>query len=134
MAPRRLDARAGRERLGGAARPPGRGRARHTRRPDRPGRARSRARLRTALARSRYASKPTLLRRGRPGIVVSVRPVLWGRLDEPGHNPTVLADLAVADEPEFLVGGERAVEQKAGGNRVRVFGVSLDPPAAQSRD
>ncbi len=46
----------------------------------------------------------------------------------------MLADLAVADEAELLVGRERAVEEESGGHRARVFGVALDRPAAPARD
>jgi hypothetical protein len=46
----------------------------------------------------------------------------------------MLADPAVACEPELLVGRQRAVEEEAGGDRARILGVSLDRPAAEGCD
>jgi hypothetical protein len=37
-------------------------------------------------------------------------------LDDPGHDPAVLADLAVTDEPELLIGRQGAVVEEAGGH------------------
>src|SRR5215472_19175824 len=58
--------------------------------------------------------------------------MIW--LDDSGHDPAVLADLAVTDEPELLVGRQGTVEQESGGHRVGALRVSLDGPAAQTRD
>src|SRR6516164_9813630 len=58
--------------------------------------------------------------------------MIW--LDDSGHDPAVLADLAVTDEPELLVGRQGTVEEEAGGHRTGVLRVSLDSPAAQGRD
>jgi hypothetical protein len=55
-------------------------------------------------------------------------------LDDPGHDPAVLADLAVTGEPELLVGRQGTVEQESGGHRAGALRVSLDGPAAQTRD
>jgi SAM-dependent methyltransferase len=56
------------------------------------------------------------------------------RLDDPGHDPAVLADLTVTGEPELLVGRQSAVVEEAGGHRPGGLGVSLDRPPAQARD
>src|SRR5215472_6566596 len=58
--------------------------------------------------------------------------MIW--LDDSGHDPAVLADLAVTDEPELLIGRQGAVEQEAGGHRVGALRVALDGPPAQTRD
>jgi hypothetical protein len=55
-------------------------------------------------------------------------------LDDPGHDPAVLAHLAVTGEPELLVGRQGTVEQESGGHRAGALRVSLDGPAAQTRD
>jgi len=55
-------------------------------------------------------------------------------LDDRGHDPAVLADLAVTGEPELLVGRQGTVEQESGGHRAGALRVSLDGPAAQTRD
>src|SRR5512146_196684 len=52
-------------------------------------------------------------------------------LDDPGHDPAVLADLAVTGEPELLVGRQGTVDQESGGHRAGALRVSLDGPAAQ---
>src|SRR5262249_57610564 len=52
----------------------------------------------------------------------------------PGQDPAVLADLAVTGEPELLVARQGTVEQESGGHRVGALRVSLDGPAAQTRD
>jgi hypothetical protein len=59
--------------------------------------------------------------------------VALARLDHLGNHPAVLADLAVADEPEPLVRRQSAVEEKAGGNGACVLRVALHRPAADSR-
>jgi hypothetical protein len=46
----------------------------------------------------------------------------------------VLADLAVTDESKLLVGRQGAVEQEAGRNRTRGFGISLYIAAAEACD
>ena len=46
----------------------------------------------------------------------------------------MLADLAVTGEPELLVGRQGTVEQESGGHRIGALWVSLDGPAAQTRD
>ena len=46
----------------------------------------------------------------------------------------MLADLAVTNEPELLIGRQGTVEEESGGHRVGALGVSLDGPAAQTRD
>src|SRR5205823_6037705 len=60
--------------------------------------------------------------------------LLRPRLDDPGHDPAVLADLAVTGEPELLVGRQGAVEEEPGGHRPGVLGVSLDGAPAQACD
>src|SRR5215475_1023560 len=70
----------------------------------------------------------------RPSTPTSGPALLRPRLDDPGHDPAVLADLAVPDEPELLIGRQRAVEQEPGGHRTGVLRVSLDGPPAQPRD
>src|SRR5438094_2330016 len=64
------------------------------------------------------------------GRVVAVRP--W--LDDFGDDPAVLADLAVADESQLLVGRQGAVEEEAGRNRTRVLGIALYVAAAETCD
>ena len=49
-------------------------------------------------------------------------------LDDFGDDPAVLADLAVGDESQLVVGREGAVEQEAGRNRTGRFGVALTLP------
>src|SRR5919204_6092278 len=56
------------------------------------------------------------------------------RLDDPGHDPAVLAEHAVTGEPELLIGGQSAVVEEAGGHRVGGLWVSLDSSPAQSGD
>src|SRR5689334_17560119 len=46
----------------------------------------------------------------------------------------MLADRAVADESQLLVGGEGAVEEEAGRNRIRALRIALDGAAAETRD
>jgi hypothetical protein len=46
----------------------------------------------------------------------------------------VLADLAVADESKLLVGRQGAVEEEAGRNRTRGFGIALYLAAAETCD
>ena len=61
--------------------------------------------------------------------------VVSGRgFDDPPHDPPVLADLAVAGEPELLVGRQGAVEEETCGNCVSAFWVALDGAAAEARD
>src|SRR4051812_28132964 len=55
-------------------------------------------------------------------------------LDDLGDYPAMFADLAVADESELLVGRQGAVEQEAGGNRTRGFGIALYLAAAETCD
>ena len=55
---------------------------------------------------------------------------LRGRLDEPRHDPAMLADLAIANEAQLLVGGQGPVEEEAGGHGAGVLRVALDRPAA----
>src|SRR6266540_169270 len=55
-------------------------------------------------------------------------------LDDFGDDPAVLADLAVADESQLLVGRQGAVEEEAGRNRTRVLGIALYVAAAETRD
>src|SRR5262249_25961600 len=55
-------------------------------------------------------------------------------LDDFGDDPAVLADLAVADESELLVGRQGAVEEKAGGDRIRGFRRALYLAAPQPGD
>jgi hypothetical protein len=43
------------------------------------------------------------------------------RRDDAGHDPAVLADLAVPDEPEFLVGRKSTVVEETGGHRTGVL-------------
>ena len=57
---------------------------------------------------------------------------LRGWLDDLGDDPAVLADLAVADEPELLVGRQGAVEEETGSNRTRGFGIALYLAAAET--
>src|SRR3954453_6339147 len=59
---------------------------------------------------------------------------LRGWLEDLGDDPAVLADPAVADEPERLVGRQGAVEEETGSNRTRGFGIALDLPAAETSD
>src|SRR5262245_32778501 len=56
------------------------------------------------------------------------------RLDDLRDDPAVLADLAVADESQLLVGRQGAVEEEAGRNRARVLRVALDAAAAEACD
>lgn len=60
--------------------------------------------------------------------------LLRPRLDDPGHDPAVLADLTVTDELELLAGRQGAVVKESGGHRAGVLRVSLNGPAAQARD
>ena len=46
----------------------------------------------------------------------------------------MLADSAVPREPELLVRRERAVEKKAGGHQIGVFGIALDTTTAGVSD
>lgn len=62
------------------------------------------------------------------------RCLLQSWLDDPGHDPAVLADFAVTGEPEFLVGRQSAVVEEAGGHRAGGLRVSLDSSPAQARD
>src|SRR6266540_1144106 len=55
-------------------------------------------------------------------------------LDDFGDDPAVLADLAVADESQLLVGRQGAVEEEAGRNRTRVLGIALYVAAAETCD
>src|SRR6266516_5981044 len=64
------------------------------------------------------------------GRVVALR--RW--LDDLGDDPAVLADLAVADESQLLVGRQGAVEEEAGRNRTRVLGIALYVAAAETCD
>src|SRR6266542_268741 len=54
--------------------------------------------------------------------------------DDFGDDPAVLADLAVADESQLLVGRQGAVEEEAGGNRTCVLGIALYVAAAETCD
>jgi hypothetical protein len=54
--------------------------------------------------------------------------------DDPGHDPPVLADLAVANEPELLVGRKRTVEEEACGHRTSVLRVSLHGSPTKARN
>src|SRR5213593_1839042 len=54
--------------------------------------------------------------------------------DDFGDDPAVLADPAVADESQLLVGRQGAVEEEAGGNRTRVLGIALYVAAAETCD
>src|SRR5262249_46649584 len=56
------------------------------------------------------------------------------RLDAFGDDPAVLADLAVADEAQLLVGREGAVEEEACRHRASGFGIPLYPAAAETCD
>src|SRR5215475_12940549 len=76
-------------------------------------------RLRLAWLRLEPAFDPRFLRPG---------------LDDPGHDPAVLADLAVTNEPELLVSRQGTVEEESGRHGVGALRVSLDGPAAQTRD
>src|SRR5438477_9586554 len=78
------------------------------------------------------ASSPRSTRTGgsRSGRVLPAR----RGLDCPGHDPAMLADLAVAGEPELLVGRQSAVEEKAGRNRGGVLRVALDRSPTQAGD
>src|SRR5207247_10183664 len=49
-------------------------------------------------------------------------------------TPAVLADLAVADESQLLVGRQVAVEEEAGGNRTYVLGIAVYIAAAEPSD
>src|SRR5687767_8743449 len=60
-------------------------------------------------------------------------PLLAG-VDRPRHDPPVLADLAVAPEPQPLERGECAVEQEPGGDQRGVLRVALDPAATEPGD
>jgi hypothetical protein len=55
-------------------------------------------------------------------------------LDDFGDDPAVLADLAVADEAQLLVGRQGTVEEEAGRNRTRGLGISLYLAAAETSD
>src|SRR5215207_10492940 len=55
-------------------------------------------------------------------------------LDDLDDDPAVLADLAVADESKLLVGRQGAVEEEAGRNRTRGFGIALYLAAAETCD
>src|SRR3954452_24034774 len=55
-------------------------------------------------------------------------------LDELGHDPAVLSNLAVADESQLLVRRQGAIEEKAGRNRTRVLGIALYIATAETRD
>src|SRR5215510_4244489 len=57
-----------------------------------------------------------------------------GWRDVAGDDPPVLADLAVASEPEVLIGRERPVEEEAGRHREGILWVTLDGPPAQAGD
>jgi hypothetical protein len=46
----------------------------------------------------------------------------------------VLSDLAVADESQLLVGRQGAVEEEAGRNRTRSFGIALYLAAVETCD
>src|SRR5262249_6572720 len=70
----------------------------------------------------------------RPSTPTSGPALLRPRLDDPGHDPAVLADLAVPDEPELLIGRQRAVEQEPGGHPTRLLRLRLDAPPAHPRD
>src|SRR5262252_476481 len=59
---------------------------------------------------------------------------LRGRLEDLGDDPAVLADLAVADESQLLVGRQGAVEEEAGRNGARGFGIALHLAAAETCD
>src|SRR5207253_8341739 len=54
--------------------------------------------------------------------------------DDFGSDPAVLADLAVADESQLLVGRQGAVEEEAGGNRTCVLEIALYVAAAETCD
>src|SRR5215510_1214894 len=56
---------------------------------------------------------------------------LRGWLEDFGDDPAMLADLAVADESQLLVGRQGAVEEEAGRNRTRVLRVALYVAAAE---
>jgi len=55
-------------------------------------------------------------------------------LHDSGDDPAVLADLAVADESQLLVGRQGTVEKEAGRNRTRGLGISLYLAAAETCD
>src|SRR5262249_46263904 len=55
-------------------------------------------------------------------------------LDDLGDDPAVLADLAVADEAQLLVGRQGSVEEEAGRDRTRGFGIALHLAAAETCD
>src|SRR3954453_15013044 len=59
---------------------------------------------------------------------------LGGWLDDLGDDPAVLADLAVADEPELLVGRQGAVEEEPGSDRTPGFGIAPGLRAAEMGD
>jgi hypothetical protein len=51
---------------------------------------------------------------------------LGRRLDDSGHDPALLADLAVTSEPELLVGRQGSVEKEAGGTEPASSGYPSD--------
>ena len=55
-------------------------------------------------------------------------------LDDPGHDPAVLADLPIPDEPKPLVCRGRTIEEEARWHRCGVLGISLDGSPAEFRD
>src|SRR5512133_1692730 len=55
-------------------------------------------------------------------------------VDDFGDDPAVLADLAVPDESQLLVGRQGAVEEEAGRNGTRVLGIALYLAAAETCD
>src|SRR5437588_7952730 len=55
-------------------------------------------------------------------------------LDDFRDDPAMLADLAVADESQLLVGRQGAVEEETGRNRTRVLRITLDRAAAGACD
>src|SRR5262249_17224802 len=63
-----------------------------------------------------------------------VAPSLRRWLDDLGDDPAVLADLAVADESQLLVGRQRAVEEEAGRNRTRGVRIALNLATAKTCD
>src|SRR6188768_2362465 len=104
-----------------------------------PGRGASVRRLLTPGVRSRrrgtaHRARARLSRANPGGRDRLTPPLLRAPLDEPRHHPAVLADLAVADEAELLVGRQRAVEEKPGRHGSRVLGAAFDRPAALTRD
>src|SRR5215217_6574985 len=69
-----------------------------------------------------------------PGDVGVCGQSLGGWLDDFGDDPAVLAELAVADESELLVGRQGAVEEEAGRNRTSGVGIPLYLAAAETCD